>query len=152
MAKVVQGTPGVDPIPKFNPCFNLNITTSFAAPNTFSDAFRCDSSNVLEVDMRDDTIEKQRLATKNKRRRTLYAQKKYEKISFLSVRAIDVKYEINAKSGPRHGLCLNFSLSNTCSLGNALVILFLKVLVITLCITQVLSTVLHRRLSLIVPR
>ena len=73
MEKVVQGTPGVDPIPKFNPCFNLNITTSFAAPNTFSDAFRCDSSNILEVDMRDDTIEKQRLATKNKRRRTLYA-------------------------------------------------------------------------------
>ena len=56
-----QATPVVDPIPKFNPCFNLSITTNSTAPNTFGDALGCDSSNVLEVDMRDDTIEKQRL-------------------------------------------------------------------------------------------
>ena len=81
----------------------------------------CNSSNVLEVDIRDDTIERQRLAAKNKRRRALYAQKKYEKNCVLSVKAIDVKSKINAKLGPSHGLCSDFSLSNTYALGNTLV-------------------------------
>ena len=156
MEKVVQGTAGVGPIPKFNPCFSLSITTRFAAPNTFSDALGCDSSNVLEVDMKDDTIEKQRLAAKNKRRRALYAQNKKKKkeekiIEFLVSEPLMLSLKLMQSLVQVMVFVQTFLFPICVPCEMHLYILFLKLLVIILRITHILSMFLHRTLLLIVP-